>query len=425
MNQPKRYDLEDPSSPTWARHRKHIFVLSSAGKPIFSRFGDESKIAPLVGVLQALISFVGDSDDTIRSIHAGAHRAVFLMRGPLYLVAVSCGGDTVPYLMRQLGAVHSQIISILTSKIETIFTRNAAYDLRSLLGGTDRVLRGLIRNCSRESAHLLQAVPMVKLSPAARSELGKLLACCRTPSVLFGMVLSRGCLAHLLRPKRQHLRPSDILLVMNAVASSLSFRDDESWLPICLPDFNERAFLYAHISFVSPALSLVLLSPSGDAFPELSANRLQFADGLRASSLARLAFASTSASPQSSLADVSAPEVTHFLYRSCSLDQYTASRPGHDGDLASPYREHAAHKLLLQRYQLAHSRVHAESKPLREYYQASDTEVVVVLNASDFELFVAFGPLVTKARALASCQVLLRWLKREHESLFLTYPVIK
>ena len=123
----KRYDVEEPGAPSWARHRKHIFVLSSAGKPIFSRFGDESKIAPLVAVLQALISFVGDSGDTIRSVRAGGHVAVFLMRGPLYLVAVSSGGDTVSYLMRQLVTMHAQIISILTSKVEDIFTRCSAY----------------------------------------------------------------------------------------------------------------------------------------------------------------------------------------------------------------------------------------------------------------------------------------------------------
>ena len=57
----KRYDEEDPTSPAWALHRKHILVLSNAGKPIFSRYGDESRLAPVTGVLQALISFVKDS----------------------------------------------------------------------------------------------------------------------------------------------------------------------------------------------------------------------------------------------------------------------------------------------------------------------------------------------------------------------------
>lgn len=138
----RRYDEEEPNTPQWAAHRKHFFILSSAGKPIFSRYGDEAKLSPLAGVLQALISFVCDSGgDTIRHLCVGRHRAVFCMRGSLYLVAVSTCGDTVPYLRQQLDHMHAQIISILTSKVEQMFLRNASFDLRNLLGGTDRVRR--------------------------------------------------------------------------------------------------------------------------------------------------------------------------------------------------------------------------------------------------------------------------------------------
>ena len=86
----RRYDQEDPNdgSGRWALHKNHIFVLSSAGKPIFSRYGDESRLAPLVGVLQALVSFTRDRNDTIRYIKAGAHHVVFVLRGSLYFVAV-------------------------------------------------------------------------------------------------------------------------------------------------------------------------------------------------------------------------------------------------------------------------------------------------------------------------------------------------
>ena len=119
----KRYDEEGPDSASWALHRKHILVLSSAGKPIFSRFGDESLLAPLAGVLQALISFVSEWGDTNGYVRAGAHRMVFLMRGPLYLAAMSRCGDSVPHLARQLSYLHAQILSILTAKVEAIFPR--------------------------------------------------------------------------------------------------------------------------------------------------------------------------------------------------------------------------------------------------------------------------------------------------------------
>ena len=126
----RRYDAEDFTSPRWSLHKKHVFVLSSAGKPIFSRYGDESKLAPQMGLLQALISFVHDRGDAIRYIRAGPVNIVFVLRGPLYLVAVSSTGETVEHLWRQLGLLHAQIISILTSKVDQIFQRNASFVAR-------------------------------------------------------------------------------------------------------------------------------------------------------------------------------------------------------------------------------------------------------------------------------------------------------
>ena len=42
----------------WERDvRKHIFILSSSGKPIYSRYGDEQDIVTTFGLLQAGFPF--------------------------------------------------------------------------------------------------------------------------------------------------------------------------------------------------------------------------------------------------------------------------------------------------------------------------------------------------------------------------------
>ena len=68
---------------------------------------------------------------------------------------------------------------------------------------------------------------------------------------------------------------------MNTVNSSASFREDETWLPLCLPSFNERAMLFAHISFVAPELCLVLITTTADAFAPLSLCRQQVVERLQ------------------------------------------------------------------------------------------------------------------------------------------------
>lgn len=95
-------DEDIVNSNDWLSRKKHVFVLSSAGKPIYSRYGNEDKLAWLFGVMQTLVSFVQMDDDTIKSIHAGDTLFVFLNKKPLILVAVSKTEESVGQLTTQL-----------------------------------------------------------------------------------------------------------------------------------------------------------------------------------------------------------------------------------------------------------------------------------------------------------------------------------
>eukprot|EP00854_Cymbomonas_tetramitiformis_P025616 gene25616-31319_t len=66
--------VEDDTCESWRRRNKHLFVLSNAGKPIYSRYGDENALAGFMAILQAMISFVQDSGDTLHSLRAGVHQ---------------------------------------------------------------------------------------------------------------------------------------------------------------------------------------------------------------------------------------------------------------------------------------------------------------------------------------------------------------
>lgn len=62
---------EDVTMDAWRMHRKHVFVLSEAGKPVYSRYGSEEALSSTMGVMMALVSFVEAQKNAIRSIHAG------------------------------------------------------------------------------------------------------------------------------------------------------------------------------------------------------------------------------------------------------------------------------------------------------------------------------------------------------------------
>lgn len=93
---------DDENNKDWIGRKKHVFVLSFAGKPIYCRYGNEDKLAWLFGVIQTLVSFVQAGDDMIKSISAGDTLIVFLVKKPLILAAVSKTVENVAQLTNQL-----------------------------------------------------------------------------------------------------------------------------------------------------------------------------------------------------------------------------------------------------------------------------------------------------------------------------------
>jgi len=253
-----------------------------------------------------------------------------------------------------------QFVIILTFGLGGLGLRNAAFDLRSLLGGTDHLVRTLIRQAASSPAFLLNAVPSARMPPSVRADLTRLLLAARPSTLLFALLLSRGTLVATLRSKHASLQPADTLLVMNAVAASSSdagqFREDQSWLPICLPQHDARGFVYAHISFVTEELCLVLLSPDREAFPQLSEHRDAIVNKISASLSPSLTEALASPLPPLPPAN---PEIFHFVYKLHATGQYTSPRI----HCSSPYAQRGALKRLLRQYQLAHARVHVSYQP--------------------------------------------------------------
>lgn len=144
---------------------------------LFPRHGNEDHLVTLMGVLQALVSFVQQNGDTMRSIHAGDRKFVFLHRMPLILVAVSTTKASVPQLLNHLTYVYNQITSVLTfSNLNRIFEQRRNYDLRRLLGGAEKFLDRLVDIMDKDPSFLLSAVKCLLLDNSIREVIGQTLA---------------------------------------------------------------------------------------------------------------------------------------------------------------------------------------------------------------------------------------------------------
>ncbi|VDD78329.1 unnamed protein product [Mesocestoides corti] len=147
----------------------HVFVFSDAGKPIYSRCGDENKLAHVMGVMQALVSVVNQRGDQLQAVVAEDKHMVFRTFGHLVLVAVGSSHEPISHLTVILGYVHNQIVSALTQqRIDKWFMQKHNLDLRNLLIGDSRLLSGAIELVETQMGPTLNAVLCIPLPNVTR-----------------------------------------------------------------------------------------------------------------------------------------------------------------------------------------------------------------------------------------------------------------
>ncbi|XP_039276039.1 protein SAND-like [Nilaparvata lugens] len=261
--------------PEWKEKKKHIFILSSAGKPIYSRHGSEDRLVTLFGVMQALVSFVQDSQDTIQSIKAGNVTIAFLIKGPIILVSVSRIGESVDHMRLQLLYVYNQVVSVLTlTQLTRVFEQRGNFDLRRLLAGSERLIDHLLHFTETQPGFLLGAVKCLPMSSSTRDLISQTIvnSCAKIKNLVFAILIADNKLITVVKMKKYNLHPADLHIIFNMVNSSESFKPAESWTPICLPTFDASAYMHGHVSYLSEDCEacLLLLSIDRDMFFNLS-----------------------------------------------------------------------------------------------------------------------------------------------------------
>ena len=120
---------------------KHILILSSSGKPIFLKYGDEQMMANTFGSIQAVISVVSDTISSAASsyqrkqltekesdllcIKAGNRKIVYFIRDNLYFIIISSLNEPELILNMQLQFMYSLILMILTFKVHDLLNYNS------------------------------------------------------------------------------------------------------------------------------------------------------------------------------------------------------------------------------------------------------------------------------------------------------------
>ncbi|KAL2022800.1 hypothetical protein VTK56DRAFT_4616 [Thermocarpiscus australiensis] len=458
----------------WKSKMKHYMILSSAGKPIYSRHGDLGLVNSYIGVVQTIISFYEGAKNPLLGFTAGNARFVVVTEGPLYFVAISKLGESDAQLRSQLEALYMQILSTLTlPTLRNIFIHRPSTDLRKPLEGTESLLSSLADSFTKGSpSTLLGALECLRLRKSQRQAITNLFLKFRSEKLLYGLIVAGGKLVSVIRPRRHSLHPSDLQLIFNMLFESGNIKSGggESWIPLCLPAFNNRGYLYMYVSFFDgrpsmappaesgeqPAVSLesnknndaddedggdeiaiILISPDKESFYDLKEMRDKLAAQLTKTGNLELIQNAARQGRPSIQSIAPGAQISHFLYKSRANVQFCMSslEPAfssshHEATPASeplPASEkmHQTHlaarrrRRLMSLYHELHAAMHAKHAHLKVLHAVGDDAASLAWITPVFEFYGVAGPNVSRAAMAQAANRVVQWAKREEERLFI------
>ncbi|KAG8746378.1 Vacuolar fusion protein mon1 [Ceratobasidium sp. 428] len=410
----------------------------------------EEDVSSAMGLLQALVSVFADDGDRIRCINAGRTRITFVLRAPLYYACVSSWGEPESVIRLHLDYLHLQILTVLTgTQLQKIFERRGNFDLRRLLDGTDPLIHSLTARLSTDLSITLTSLHTLRVDPGLRFRAAELVLPSKdTKDVLYVILFSGDKVVTLVRPRKHSIHPSDLHLLLNTLSSpALRSSSSASWVPICLPKFNPKGFLYCYVSFLdsgdigqnaetgsSPGIGLAIVTPDRDGFEKLR----DLADGAEAAlvkaNMPKLLSQAAQSSPYS-VEELGIAGLLHFVYKSRTLVQVThpqwdpainQARQVEPSDWCrvTPLICDSTLKYrLVTLYQTIHDALHAksgqQSGSIKLQLIKTDTECVMGWITQPFEIYVAVEPQLPKNAVVGAANAIARWVKKEEGRLFL------
>lgn len=426
---------QDLAHDLWKVKKKHFIILSAAGKPIYTRHGSDGIISSYVGIIQTIISAYSSWDNPLKSFATHDTKFVILSQTNLFLVAISSLSESDSQLRTQLDALYMQILSTLTLPTLThIFSVRPSSDLRRPLQGTEVLLSALADSFTRGSpSTLLSSLESLRLRKAHRQVVNNTMLKARVDNLLYGLVVAGGRLVGVIRPKKHSLHPGDLHLIFNMLfeAEGIKAGGGESFIPICLPGFNNKGYLYMYVSFLDvagdtvrelevdekiakeDAVAIILLSANKNSFEDLQSMKKYLVHELRKNGSMRVIHKAVQAGRPLPTDIVPGTALRHFLYKSKGNVQFfMPSFESHFGDAQSK-------RMLFSVYHTLHASVHAKYAAVKVQHVVNGICSALAWVTPMFELYCVAGPGTPRNALAQNANKVVQYIQREEERIFL------
>ena len=426
---------DDRVMESWKAKKKHFIILSAAGKPIYTRHGSDGVISSYVGIIQTIISFYQSASDPLRSFTADGVKFVVLSQTNLFLVAISSLLESESQLRIQLEALYMQILSTLTLPTLThLFANRPSTDLRRPLQGTEVLLSTLADSFTRGSpSTLLSALECLKIRKSHRQVINNTLLNARVDDLLYGLIVAGGRLVSVVRPKKHSLHPGDLQLLFNMLfeADGIKAGGGESWIPVCLPGFNNKGYLHMYVSFLDTSgnnvheiqandevakedtVAIILLSASKDSFESLRSMKQYLIHELNRNRSMQVIQKAVRNGRLTPTEIVPGTVLRHFLYKSKGNVQFFMP------SFSPQYETMRQRRQLMSLYHILHASVHIKNASVKVQHSMNTSFTALAWVTPMFEIYCVAGPQSGRNALAQSANKVVQWVQREEERIFI------
>lgn len=223
-----------PDSPIWTNQELHLFIVTDAGKPVYSRYGTVQKLSPILCTCVAILGHMDSHQEELNHFRAGSHTFVFLPKKPFVFIAVSKSSLPVSYLFKQLNFLYSLFLSIFSESLIKQLSMRPSCDFRQIAEGTRPAWDGVVNNMSEDPAFIFApSIPVSHMQQELRQQIVHLFD--HLPPNKLAMLMHRNrvlavgtCTCDLL----------SLRLIVDLVWTP-AFQNGESWTPFFARDSTD------------------------------------------------------------------------------------------------------------------------------------------------------------------------------------------
>ena len=251
-NNNKNVDLE-----TFYKQSRQYFIMTEGGTPIFARYGDELKNCSLAATFSAIItkfvafnSGTNNIEESLNYIKNEHSVIVFLKKRKLYFITVSNKNDSISFLYRQLELMYHQLLSVITNdRMHALEEKPST--CAKLLTNSNVLFEQIIEYTSHSMVGILKSYQILPIDN--RSKLNEICSKYRGEALITCLItLNAKEIIAISKSSVIEINFMDIILIQSLIMTIGSLRENESWVPLCLPGISADGFLQLYSNFLPP-----------------------------------------------------------------------------------------------------------------------------------------------------------------------------